>query len=273
MKKAITLIYILTTFYSLAQSSSVQWAKSIGGTQHDYGNFASSDASGNIYTIGYFEGTMDFDPGPGVTNLTSLGNEDIFILKLNATGNFVWAKRIGGTLSDVSFCMKVDPSGDIYATGSFKGTVDFDPGTGVVNLSSTNSDIFILKLNSAGNFLWAKDIGGTSGSEGYSINTDASGNIFVTGSFNGTLDFDPNAGVYNLTSTGNEGDLFILKLNATGNFVWAKQLAGVSYANAYSIGLDGSGNSYTTGFFDGTTDFDPGTGVYNLTQVHVMFLC
>src|SRR5690606_26678071 len=107
--------------------------------------------------------TVDFDPGNGVFNLTSADFEDIFISKLDANGNFVWAKRIGGTGSDFGYAISIDNNGNIYTTGAFMGTADFDPGTGSYTMSSSGFfDAFILKLDANGNFVWAKQFSGIS---------------------------------------------------------------------------------------------------------------
>ena len=243
------------------------WAKSMGGTNDDNGASISVDGSGNVYTTGYFHGNVDFDPGPGTSNLTSAGSIDIFISKLDASGNFIWAKSMGGTGPDGTSSITVDGSGNIYTTGSFQGTVDFDPGVGTSNLITAGSnDIFISKLDAAGNFIWAKSMGGTTGQVGSSsITVDGSGNVYTTGNFQGTVDFDPGTGTSNLTSAGGT-DIFILRLDAAGNFSWAKSIGGSSIDHGASIALDGSGNVYTTGYFDGTVDFDPGAGTSNLTS-------
>src|SRR5262249_36288313 len=156
------------------------------------------DASGNVYTTGYFTGTADFDPDAGVFNLTAAGSFDIFVSKLSASGNFVWAKVMGGGSDDLGQSISVDASGNVCTTGYFTGTADFDPGAGVFNLTAAGYyDIFVSKLDASGNFAWAKAIGGTGGDEGYSIAIDSSGNVYTTGAFGGTVDFDPNAGVFN----------------------------------------------------------------------------
>jgi hypothetical protein len=250
----------------LDASGNFVWAKRMGGTDIDRGYSIAVDTSWNVYTTGYFEGTVDFDPGPGIFNLTSAGSDDIFISKLDASGNFVWVKRMGGTSIDNGNSIAVDASGNVYTTGLFGGTVDFDPGPDTFNLTSDGSwDIFISKLDASGNFVWAKQLGGISVDKGFSIAVDASGNVYTTGAFNGTANFDPGPGTFNLTSAG-DADLFISKLDASGNFEWAKQLGGTDIDYGYSIAVDASGNVYTTGFFSGTADFDPGTGTFNLTS-------
>ena len=248
----------------LDASGNFLWAKSIGGTSFDYGYSITTDASENVYVTGSFGDTVDFDPGAGEMNLASAGSHDIFVLKLDATGNFLWAKSMGGTFDDRGCSITTDASGNVYVTGWFRETVEFDPG-GTANLTSAGYfDIFVLKLDDSGNFLWAKTMGGTSNDSGYSITTDASENVYVTGSFLGTVAFDP-GGTANLTSVG-VADIFVLKLDDSGNFLWAKAMGGTSNDVGYSITTDASGNVYVTGMFGDTVDFDPGAGEMNLTS-------
>jgi len=267
MKPKIALLSIV--FAILAQSLTAQpsfeWARQFGEIGDDIGTSTKVDAQGNVYVTGYFSGTIDFDPGASTYNLTSAGPVDVFISKLNAAGNFVWAKQLGGVNSDYGYSIALDTLGNVYTAGYFYGTADFDPGVGVYNLSSTGSvETFISKLDSSGNFVWAKQLGGPSIDYGYYIAVDSSANVYTTGYFVGTSDFDPGVNVFNLTSSG-DYDVFISKLDASGNFVWAKQLGGTSADYGYGLTVDNNGNVYSVGRFDGTTDFDPGTGVFNLT--------
>ena len=128
---------------------------------------------------------------------------------------------------DRAYSVALDSSANVYTTGRFAGTVDFDPGSSVANLTSTpyqDSDAFVSKLDASGNYVWAKRFGGPSAS-GNSIAVDSSGNVYTIGSFYGTGDFDPNEGVANLASVGME-DVFVSKLDALGNYVWAKSFGG-----------------------------------------------
>ena len=241
----------------------------MGGSSDEFGNSIAVDVNGNVYTTGYFQGTVDFDPGPGIYNLTSSGGNNIFVSKLDASGNFLWAKQMGsGGGGAQSYSIAVDASGNVYTTGGFFLTADFDPGLGIYNLAAIGGgeDIFISKLDASGNFVWAKQLSGADFELGYSIAVDASGNVFTTGGFLGTVDFDPGSGTYNLTSAGS-WDIFVSKLDASGNFVWAKRLGGTSQDDCNSIAIDANGNSYTPGSFSGTADFDPGTGTFNLTAL------
>jgi len=261
-KQLLTLSFTLFCFSTFAQN--YNWAKRMGGTSVDLGYSVAADGFGNVYTAGYFSGTVDFDPGAGIVNLVSAGGSDIFISKLDAAGNFVWAKNMGGTGNDQGNSIAVDASGNVYTTGYFQGTADFNPGTEIVNLVFTGgNDIFISKIDAAGNFVWAKSMGGINSDVGFSIAVDGSGNVYTTGVFSETADFDPGAGTVNLVAAGST-DIFVSKLDASGNFVWAKSMEGTLSDGGASISVDGSGNVYTTGYFQGTVDFDPGAGIVNL---------
>ena len=238
-----------------------------GGTVNDYGMSVAVDASGNIYTAGYFAGTVDFDPGAGTYNLTSAGNDDVFVSKLNSSGDYVWAKTFGGAGGggdyDRGNSVAVDASGNIYTTGYFAGTVDFDPGAGTINLTSAGgTDVFVSKLNSSGDYVWAKTFGGISSERGVSVAVDSSGNIYTTGYFAETGDFDPGVGTQGLTSSGSD-DVFVYKLNSYRGFEWAKKFGGFDYDTGRSVTVDTSGNVYATGNFGSTVDFDPGVGIQN----------
>jgi len=236
------------------------WAKQMGGTDNDYVQSITTDVNGNIYSTGKFQLTADFDPDSGTSNLISVGYSDIFIQKLDSDGNFLWAKQMGGWDDDAGLSIIIDVNGYVYTTGHFRGTVDFDPGIGTSSLTSAGfGDIFIQKLDSNGNFLWAKQMGGTWSALGNSITTDAIGNVYTTGYFRENVDFDPGPGSSILSSAG-DGDIFIQKLDPNGNFLWVKQMGGIDRDNGESITVDTNGNVYTTGYFSGISDFDPGPG-------------
>lgn len=267
--KILLTISLLSVFtqYLNGQDVNLEWVRVMDAN----GTFPSIpmvelDGNGNVYTCGSFSGTVDFDPGTGVSNLTAQGTYDIFISKLDELGNFYWAKRIGGTGDNYVASFALDNAGNIYATGEFSGTVDFDPGPEIYNLTSSNfSNAYILKLDAHGNFNWAKQIGETNALQTHSITADGNGDVYLTGGYGGTIDMDPGASVYNLTSTG-LSDIFILKLNASGQFLWAKSI-GSSTGNDYGLAIttDELGNVHTTGYFDGMADFDPSSNTYNLS--------
>jgi hypothetical protein len=252
----------------LDSSGNFVWAKAFRGATHytgGYGIFV--DGAGGVYTTGRFEGTVDFDPGPGTFKLTCPGIDDVFISKLDSAGNFVWAKSFGGQLFDEGSNIVVDSAGGIYTTGQFESTADFDPGPGTFNLTSAGSgDIFVSKLDSAGDFLWAKAMGGITHDWAKDIFVTPAGDIYTTGEFSRIADFDPGPGTFNLSSGGYDGDIFVSKLDSAGDFVWAKAMGGDDYDTATSIFVGAAGDVYTTGLFQNTADFDPGEGIFNLSS-------
>ncbi|WP_301928458.1 gliding motility-associated C-terminal domain-containing protein [Ferruginibacter sp.] len=271
MKRLCITLCLFTCFFSVrAQAPTLQWVRTFGSDANDFATAVAIEKNGDVITAGYFAGTIDFDPGPGVYNLTTNGHFDFFVLKLDAAGNFIWAKSFGNTRADEAIALKLDNNGNVYITGAFDETVDFDPGPGVYNLplSGPNGfEAFMLKLNSNGDFVWARN---WFNADLMSIEIDGTGNIYATGPFFGTADFDPGPGVHNLTEYSLDTynvvlDIYVLKLDAAGNFQWVKQMGGKSTDQAQSIKLDAQGNILTTGTFQGTADFDPGPGTFNLT--------
>ena len=260
------LIVFVLFFQKNISSQSFEWAHALGSNEIDHINAHTTDQNGNIYITGSFKGTVDFDPGNGTNNLTAVGESDVFIQKLDPSGNLLWVKSIGGSNFDSGLDLTTDVNGNVFTTGTFKGTVDFDPGNGVQNLTSNGQyDVFIQKLNSAGNLEWAKSFGGSNFDYGRSIEVDPFSNIYITGSYRNTVDFDPGNGTYNLTSAGGE-DIYVLKLNFLGNFVYAKSMGGTENDVSTDLEIDNLGFVYLTGNFNGTADFDPGNGVQNLTS-------
>lgn len=249
MKKAlITIVSFFVLGNIFAQAPVFSWSKGMSGNGTVVGYSVAVDSQRNVYTTGWFLGEADFDPGPAEYNLTSAGGNDIFILKLDSSGNFVWAKKMGGPQNNqVGNDIATDPLGNLYIAGYFNGTVDFDPGPGVHQLSSSSFAAFILKLDSNGNFIWCNSFGGFNESEAYAISVDNAGNVYTTGSFIGNIDFDPGPGITELSSTAGSRDVYIYKLDASGNFIWAKKIGGNLFDKSFNICLDKSGNVYSTG--------------------------
>jgi hypothetical protein len=172
-----------------------------------------------------------------------------------------------GKSNDYSQSIAFDDKGNVYTIGSFSEAVDFNLGNDTVRISAVGaSDIYIQKMDADGNFIWAKSFGGMTSDGGNSIAIDNKGNIFTTGSFRESVDFDPGIGMANLSAIG-ESDIFIQKLDENGNFLWAKSFGGNLSDVGSSIFIDTVGDVFTTGSLRGTVDFDPGTDVKNLTSV------
>ena len=211
MKKLILLLFTFT-IYTHTQAQHLNWAFDVGstGSSNDDRGFAiARDGSGNILVTGKFEGTADFDPSGSTANLTSNGNDDVFVAKYNSSGVYQWAFNIGGTSTDQGNGITTDGSDNVYVTGFFQGSnVDFDPSGATNDLSSNGSgDIFVAKYNSSGVYQNAFNIGGTSTDQGRGIVVDNSQQAHVTGWFSGTaVDFDPDPGTTTNLSTSANGD-------------------------------------------------------------------
>lgn len=245
------------------------WVKTWGSSTSDYAQAVTVDASGNPIVTGFFYLTVDFDPGPGITTRISNGSSDAYVLKLDANGNFIWVAQVGGTNIDNGYSITTDPGGNIITAGGFEYTVDFDPGPGVANVTAngTISDAFILKLDANGGYVWAKRLGGPWGDVAYDVATNSSSEIIVGGQFEGTADFDPGAGTFNMVTSGYQPDAYVCKLSSAGALVWAKQVGSGSSETTHDLSLDASGNVYSCGWFTGTVDFDPGAGTTNMTSI------
>ncbi|HLG34324.1 MAG TPA: gliding motility-associated C-terminal domain-containing protein [Bacteroidia bacterium] len=225
-------------------SGNVMWAVKAGGNNSDRATSIGSDAAGNIYVCGYFSGTATF----GSIQLTSVSNtEDIFVAKLNPSGSFLWAQRFGGDNIELALGLTIDRANNIIVTGQFKDTVTFGSTTLYSTINPNNNlpsyDIFLLKLNSAGSFIWVKQGAAKFDSRGLAVASDDSCNVYLTGQFSDTLHFSNwyyNTG-YNIG--------FILKFDSSGQDVWFKRLL-ASYVTAYSI-TNSAGGVYITGDYLG----------------------
>lgn len=246
----------------------VGWSRAarFGGDSQTVAWASAMDRMGNVYATGVLNGTADFDPGGGTFNLTSAGAQDVFVAKLAPDGDLLWAHAIGGASSDEGLGIFADPAGNVYVTGYFMGTVDFDPGPGTSNLTSAgDQDMFVLKLSTDGDLLWAKRIGGAGADTGSAIAVDRGGNVLTTGYYTGTVDFDPGAGEANLPGVG-DTDAFVSKLDSGGAYVWARLLGGAGSEEGLAIATDAADNVYSAGRFAGTVDFDPSGAVSNRTS-------
>lgn len=249
------------------------WGKQIearSGNTYMHQPSVALNANGDVVISGVFRGIVDFDPGPGTSNLNGDQYFNIFICKLTAAGNFSWAKMIAGYSSEIVCGLTTDASGNIYTAGYFSDSTDFDPGPGVYKLASANMynvAAFVSKLDANGNFVWAKKLGGAvqsvMGDHACALAVDATGNVYITGEFDGTEDFDPGAGTASLTATGNF-DSFVVKLDANGNYAWAVSTGGTTsneFMRGHAVAIGNNGSTvYYTGEFAGGFDFDPGAG-------------
>lgn len=246
------------------------WAKTIGSaTAYDIGNGITVDPSNNVLVTGYYSGTADFDPNAGTLNYTSVGVADIFVLKLSSAGNLLWAKSIGSGLDDVGTDIITDNIGNVYHTGHFKFNADFDPGPGVYTLATsgglTNNDGYIQKLDPNGNHLWTGHLKGTGGDLPSAITIDKLNNVYVSGTFSGTMDINPFISqTQNIVANGGT-DGFVLSLRVADSTCWFYNIGGAVNDNAQGVAVDSLFYVYTVGNFSGTVDFDPFPPSFTLT--------
>lgn len=265
MMRGIVVLGILCTISSIGQNYYFDWVETAGGTLADEGYGMTIDLNENVYTVGQFSGTADFDPSiSGVYNLISSGSSDGFVQKVDRNGNFIWALSIGGVGADSFKSITADSLGNVYISGAFNGTVDFDPGADSYNLTSSFSfDAFVLKLDSSGNFQWVKQFECSGNST--ILDTQFSGDsaIYCMGWYSLTIDLDPSINVQSEISQG-QSDFFVVKLDTSGNYIWGKVIGGPNYDQCESISLSSDGSIFLTGAFSDTVDFDPGIGTYKL---------
>jgi hypothetical protein len=228
-------------------SGNAIWAKSLGGNSWDNMVSVATDATGNIIVVGYFiSSAIVF----GSITLTCAGEEDIFIAKYDPSGNILWAKSVGSTKSDRATSVATDANDNIIVAGYFNSlSVTFDSNT-LTNMSTTTSDdIFLAKYDASGNVLWAKSAGGSAFEKPTSVAIDDSSNILITGSFNSTNITFGGTTLANPGSANYYSEVFLVKYDALGNILWAKNAVGGTSDFASEVATDANGNIFIAGYF------------------------
>lgn len=250
----------------ISPEGDLYWARSMGGTSPDNGKSITVDAQNCIISTGFYQGTADFNPGAAISNLTGMGQSDIFVQKLDSSGNHLWSFGIGGSDYDEGWYVCTDASSNIYIAGIYKGTVDFDPGADVHPLTSQGmNDCFIAMYNASGEFQWALSFGNTSADKPFGIAVDLQNNIYLLGLFAGTVDFDPGPATHALTSDAG-GDQFLLKLNSMLGLEWVEHIEASSSISSGSLCLSSQGNPYIAGSFYGSLTISNSADTYSATS-------
>jgi len=238
-----------------------QWTKTWGGTGNEGSGLHGIKVDGDdLILVGSFNSTVDFDPGAGTENATSTGSSDVFFMKLDDDGLFQSVQTWGGTGSDSPSEVTLDAEGATYITGTYNGTVDFDPGAGTSEATSAGGqDIFLSKFSSDGTYQWTKTWGGT-GTDGNSRMMVSAETLLMLGLFSGTVDFDPGAGTNSKTSSGGF-DVFMSVLDTSSTYYRTDTFGGSSgdWPDGVIRGLGTSSDTLLfRGFFQSATvDFDP----------------
>jgi hypothetical protein len=247
----------------LDNNGDFSWVKSLNTTNGTDANQITLDANNDVIVAGTFSGTQDLDPTLGTSTLTSQNNRDVYIIKLNASGNFLYAKNFGSAYP--AGPVITDASNNIYVTGRFHTSLgDFDPNAGVSMLTNNGgSDVFIVKLNSAGNFINANSFGASLDDNINDLTIDNSGNITLCGIVAGTsVDMDPTVNTFTYNIQGGS-DSYIMQLNSSGNLNWVNFLNGIGSENAFT--LSQNSNEIVLG-----GDFSGALGVVSTSTVSVL---
>lgn len=256
----------------LDPNGNLLWVRSFGdttGSGYVGGGGIAIDQASNIYISGGLNGTVDFDPGSGNHLYSSDNSQDAMVLKLDENGETKWVRLFSGPFSSVAEAISYDNNGNIYTTGKFEDSIDFDPSSNDYFAYAISRDVFIHKLDTAGNFIWARTLESPNGGNyGHAISNDSQGNVIITGEFPGTIDFDPSAGVFNITATGSD-DTFIHKMDQNGNFLWVKTFQANSNSGVIgqSLSVDNADNIFVSGLYVGSVDFDPGINTNSFTSM------
>ena len=280
-------------------------AESFGGPDIDQGSVVAGSPDGGKVVGGIFSSTATFGSGASAVQLTAVGETDVFIAKYDPAGNLLWAHRMGGPggllQNDLTPDLPEDPersnnseegpgaklqqkgetiggigvdaAGEIYFTGSYNGTATFQDGTTTKTFTPNGkfggafNEIYLIKLDPAGNLIWGEQFGGEFNDNAQGIAVDAAGDAYLTGYFSRTANFNP-TGTFDLTSHG-RSDIFAAEYSPTGALDWADGMGSNNLDSqrrnmGNSIAIDSAGNVYLTGIFAGNADFDPGPGIFDL---------
>lgn len=233
----------------------LEWSLSWGDDEVDIATCVAVDDSSFAYVGGTFDGTVDFDPGPDIVEYSSGSGRASFVSKFDSSGNFVWvAVWEAYHCHDIAILI----SKNIFLTGSFDYTVDFDPGTGYEPRTSVNNshDVYLTTFTCDGRFRDVKTWGGTHLDTGIKVSAYEDSFVCVTGFFNTTVDFDPDAGVDERTSNG-MSDAFLIRFDNTLDYQWTQTWGGILNDKSYGLCVDTSGDIYVTGYFSDEVDLDP----------------
>jgi uncharacterized repeat protein (TIGR01451 family) len=272
MKRLLPVLIVMISFSS-ASAQNLAWAYGFGNNYNDSIQ-CTAYHNGYIYTAGIFNGTHDFDPGPGVFNIQSysLGSIDLFVTKMDTLGHLIWAKNTASSYVEIK-SINFDSLGNLILGGIYGTMVDLDFSQNAAVLSSGwFNNYFIAKYDTDLNLLWHFEVTATSWVNLNQVAIDNSGNIYTVGTFNGTIDLDPGAGVQEAIDTNyavfEPG--FISKFDSLGNLIWA-----IPYgAECNTITIDTQNDLIISGEYSGFSyfDFDPGPGTFVLPSYKSFYI-
>ncbi len=250
------------------------WVKQFRGDINQDILEISVDETSNVFISCVAAGSWgiqtDFNPDPTTTDLLSnTSNESQYIVKLDAAGNYVWAKQLQGTGDRYCYGIKTDTNGNLYLGGHYLNKIYPDPSntTTYHTAPEGTTDLFFIKWDVNGNYVWSKSFGGTSYDVFGSLEIEpATNSIYISGDFLGTVDFNMNPSNKKILSTTGNNDGFLAKYDAAGNCEWAKQFGGAGQDKVEQISVDALGNVFIGGKFAKTVNFDAGVSNVSFTS-------
>jgi hypothetical protein len=247
----------------LFPSGEYYYAVTFGGDGDDMGRGIIATPDGGFIVAGFFSSIVDFDPGPGEAVVSTSGGYDTFVARFDAGGNLAWVKTIGGSGDDIAWGVELDSAGGFITFGQFSGTVDFDPGPGVIERTSAGSaDTFVVRFTMDGDAVSVITFGGSSADSVLGAAVDSDGAVYACGIFRGTVDFDPGSGLESRTSAGND-DAYLAKFNDDGSLGWVWEIGSPQQDVATDVALTPFGEPIVSGLFGPSSlpiDFDPNAG-------------
>jgi len=218
------------------------WSMLVGDGANQYVSGVAVDAAANVFVTGSFEGSIAF----GGPTLTSAGNFDVYLVKLDALGNHLWSKQFGDASAQFAYGVASDAAGNVVVAGSQSGAVDYGGGTLTANGAT---DAFVARFDPSGNHVWSHTHGDAANQRAYAVQMDTAGDIVLTGSFGSNIDF----GGGMLASAGDD-DIFVAKLSAAGAHIWSRRFGDFQFQRATTIAADLTGVAIA-GNFLGTLNF------------------
>jgi hypothetical protein len=247
-------------------AGAIDWLKTVGSTGGDSGAGLVVKANDNILITGRYQNIMDIDPSANDFSLSSDGGYSVFLIEYDNQGDFVNGFSFDSSSDMEAYDIELDDNENIYLTGYFKATVDFDVKAGITNISSNGGqDCYVVKLTSMKNLVWAINYGGIGLDQSFGLEVASNGDVYTVGRYSNVVDFDPGTGVANETADGSSFDIFIHKLNSLGDFGFVNTFGEAGSDLARGLALDNNGNMYVGGIFGGIIDFNPSTGITELT--------
>lgn len=251
-------IYILPFFLFLSgiiQCQTVEWVRQTGGSDMDLSWSIRHDSQGNVFVGGSFRGSVSFDPNSNDYDFTAQEYGDAYLQKYDAQGNFLWAQVYSSLEFSEAIKLVIDEEDNVYIMGQFLGSIDLDPGPGTDIHTTPNTDFnnsYIVKLDNDGHYIWGHSFEINSPIQSVDILAIGINNdeIFLTGTFNHTLDLDFGNGEHLLTADGEDG--FFMKIDTDGNFIWAHMLGGhLKEINPVKVIFDNNNNIIIGGNYKG----------------------